>query len=384
MLENSTKPFLIILTDWFAPGYKAGGPVQSCVNVASFLQKDYQVVVVTTDRDLQEYQAYEGIITDSWTKWEEEVQVQYLSPERCTYANLRKIIYQVQPEYIYLNSMFSTVFSVYPLLMKWRGQINSHIVLAPRGMLRKSALQIKKRKKQLFLAGSKVVGLFRNITFHATNEEEAFCIQQEIGEYATIKVVPNLPKPLAPYTNVIQKQTGKLTCLWIARIHPIKNLLFLLQCLKSVNAQMELTLIGPVEDAKYWEQCQNVIKQLSKNITVSFIGELPPPQLAAFLEQCHLFILPTQGENFGHAIFEAFAAGRPVLISDQTPWRNLESQQVGWDLPLNKPELFIAALEQAAAMNQEEYNQWSHAAYQYAKNFIERSKLKEKYLELFS
>ena len=35
------------------------------------------------------------------------------------------------------------------------------------------------------------------------------------------------------------------------------------------------------------------------------------------------FLLPTGGENFGHAIFEALSCGVPALISDRTPWRDL-------------------------------------------------------------
>ena len=41
------------------------------------------------------------------------------------------------------------------------------------------------------------------------------------------------------------------------------------------------------------------------------------------LGRSDLFLLPTGGENFGHAIFEALACGVPALISDQTPWRGL-------------------------------------------------------------
>lgn len=44
--------------------------------------------------------------------------------------------------------------------------------------------------------------------------------------------------------------------------------------------------------------------------------------------------MPTFNENYGHAIVESFVAGLPVVISDRTPWRNLEKINAGWDIPL--------------------------------------------------
>ena len=45
--------------------------------------------------------------------------------------------------------------------------------------------------------------------------------------------------------------------------------------------------------------------------------------------------MPTTHENFGHAVVEAWAHGRPVLLSDQTPWRGLAELDLGWDLQLD-------------------------------------------------
>jgi hypothetical protein len=52
------------------------------------------------------------------------------------------------------------------------------------------------------------------------------------------------------------------------------------------------------------------------------------------------------GENYGHVIGKALVAGCPVLISDQTPWRNLEAEGVGWDIPLGETERFRSVLQQ--------------------------------------
>jgi glycosyltransferase involved in cell wall biosynthesis len=50
-------------------------------------------------------------------------------------------------------------------------------------------------------------------------------------------------------------------------------------------------------------------------------------------------------------IAEALAVGTPVLTSTMTPWRDLESQGLGWDLPLEDPSAFARCLEQLAEMD---------------------------------
>jgi hypothetical protein len=42
-------------------GYKAGGPIQSSLNVALDLQKDFEIFVLTTDTDHAESLPYVGI-----------------------------------------------------------------------------------------------------------------------------------------------------------------------------------------------------------------------------------------------------------------------------------------------------------------------------------
>ena len=96
-----------------------------------------------------------------------------------------------------------------------------------------------------------------------------------------------------------------------------------------------------------------------------------------------LFFLPTLGENFGHVILEALYAGCPVLISDQTPWRDLEEKGIGWDLALSKPEMFQDVLQRCVDMNNEEYVKWSERAWEYGLQVTKDDKVVEKNRRLF-
>ena len=123
---------------------------------------------------------------------------------------------------------------------------------------------------------------------------------------------------------------------------------------------------------------------LPAHLQVHYLGELPHPQVRAKLAEYDFLVLPTQGENFGHAIFECFAAGVPVIISDQTPWEDLQSQELGWSLPLDQAGAFAIAIQEAAAMPQEIHTRYSTKAQEFAQEFVQKAGLKEAYCRLFS
>src|SRR5581483_8212658 len=79
-------------------------------------------------------------------------------------------------------------------------------------------------------------------------------------------------------------------------------------------------------------------------------------------------LFPTHGENYGHVIREALAAGCPVIISDQTPWRGLEALGVGWDLALSDPQAFTGVLQRCIDMDTAAFSQWVARAKEYGTN----------------
>jgi hypothetical protein len=69
-------------------------------------------------------------------------------------------------------------------------------------------------------------------------------------------------------------------------------------------------------------------------------------------------------------ILEALSVGCPVLISDRTPWTNLEAIGVGWDISLAKPDEFRRILDQCVAMNSVDWRKLSEAAKGYARKVV--------------
>jgi glycosyltransferase involved in cell wall biosynthesis len=378
------KPVILVFIDWFVPGYKAGGPIASCVNFIHLMKNDYSLFIFTSDTDMGETAPYKDIVAGEWISAAgNDFMIYYAKSSRPVLAQIRDAVAFVKPDFVYLNHMFSPKFVIYPLWLKWKGIIKSKVVVCPRGALYESALSVKRYKKTPFLKLFRWMGIHKQVNFHATSERE----QKAILDYfpgSRVLVADDLPNTAQPPLTVVSKQPGILNTIFIARIHPIKNLLYLLAAFNQVHAAVKLTIIGPVEDEAYWEKCKTAIAALPSNIKIDFAGSLPNHALLAFLQEHHLFVLPTKGENFGHSIFESFLAGRPVLISDQTPWLHLKEQETGWDLPLNEPAAFSAAIETAAAWDQEVFDGWCRNAWQYAKKFIDNPVLKQQYLQLFS
>jgi glycosyltransferase involved in cell wall biosynthesis len=374
---------ILVFIDWFDPGYKAGGPIRSAVNFARHLQHHYDVYVFTGDRDLGSAAPYDDIKTDVWISYDEQVKVLYCSPGNLRWKYIRETIQDVNPDHIYLNSLFSKYFTIYPLLINRSGGWKSNMVLAPRGMLRNSALQYKTAKKKLFLRLFRWLSVHRHISFQATDDIEFNDVKKNFGESARVLQIPNFPAYVQGYPGSLSKGPGELSIIFVGRLHPIKNLHFLLERLKVLKGKVLLTVIGSEEDKAYVDQCRSLSVSLSDNITVKFEGEKPNHELPAIIAQHHVFGLPTQGENFGHAIFEGLSAGKPVLISDQTPWRGLVSVKAGWDISLADNTGFEKALQEALDMEQDQYDEWSMGAWQYAHQFSAGTDALSKYTTLF-
>ncbi|MDE3249241.1 MAG: glycosyltransferase [Bacteroidota bacterium] len=376
---------VMIFVDWYLPGYKAGGQISSCANIVRALRGSCELFVVTRDRDLDDQQTYKGIRTDTWTEDGKQCSIFYVAEGNRSLARFKRLIREVQPDTIYLNSMFSAGYAMLPLLAAKQTGFKGKMVLAPRGMLQQGALRFKPFKKKLAIRLLHATGLLRSVVFHATDETEAKDIAQNIPGNPPIELVYDFPTMSQEPLQSIRKDSGTLHCLFISRVVGKKNLLYLLNRLAHVKGTVVLSVVGPIEDESYWNQCKEAIASLPAQHRVEYVGAVPNPQLAGYYQRHHLFVLPTLGENFGHVIFDAFRAGRPVLISTRTPWRNLEEQKAGTDIDLSDETGWQRALERFIEMDQDTYDQWTSGAWELAAAHISNaSYLKQKYLALFS
>lgn len=359
----SDRPIVAILVAHYLPGSKGGGPIRSVSNLVAALGDEFDFRIVTLDRDLGDLSPYPDTPRDEWTNVG-KARVLYLSPERANRAGIAVALTGIGAELVYVQSYFSPLFSIVPRLIGRAGRVRCPILVAPRGEFSCGALALKGRKKRLFLMAGKLLSLDRKVIWHATAAEEAEDIRRTIGPATRILVAPPLPtpddRPLAPRP----KEPGRLEAAFLSRISPKKNLSGAIEMLSGVDG-VRLTVYGPKEDAAYWASCQERANSLRVNLVDG--GSLAPEAVREALERAHILLFPTLGENYGHVIMEALTAGTPVLLSDQTPWRGLREEGVGWDLPLSDEASFRAALRELLAMDQSAFDRISQQAYAYAR-----------------
>ena len=62
--------------------------------------------------------------------------------------------------------------------------------------------------------------------------------------------------------------------------------------------------------------------------------------ISNIFDQNHVLLLPTFGENYGHVINESILNNCPVIISDKTPWQDLEFNNLGYVCDVTKYQEF--------------------------------------------
>lgn len=374
---------ILIFIDWYVPGYKAGGPIQSVANMVAHLKEDFDISIITRDTDYSETTPYATVKSNEWNVVN-GVRVYYISTDKLNYFTIYNLLKQEPAEYVYLNGIYSLYFTLIPLFIA-RKQRSRHIVVAARGMLSKGSLGVKKVKKDLFLRTAKLTKLFGKVTFHATTDIENKEIQAALGRRVIVKTAANLAS--AGHSIVYKtrkKKEGTLRLVNIARIAPEKNLLQALKILQQVKSNVEFDFYGPIYDQPYWEQCKEAMSNLPANIKVSYKDSIESEKVISTLQSYHGMFMPTTGENFGHIILQSFAAGCPVIISDRTPWKQLKNKNCGWDISLSQVEKFVEAIEVLNKMPQDEYDALSKSAFAYGIHYMTNPVIVEENKALFS
>jgi glycosyltransferase involved in cell wall biosynthesis len=362
--HNQSTSKIAITIDWYLPGTNSGGPVSSVSNLVAALP-EIDFYILTRNTDYCSNEPYLGITPNQWLKQGENVWVYYFSEEHISKRKMTQVLSDLQADSLYINGIYSRKFSQWPVYIG--NKLGLKTIVAARGMLSPHALAVKSFKKLLFLSFMRWMNAYSHVHFHATSEVEAMDIETVIGKRAKISVLANVARQEKNTIKEITKEQGSVKLVSIGRVAPEKGTIHGLQALKDIQGTVEFDLYGTCYDFEYWNQCEQLIKQLPKNIVVRYQGVCKSEEVPAKLEAAHALLLPSEGENYGHAIVESFAKARPVIISKRTPWKSLTNFQAGWDVDHNELSKVIQAL---VSMNNDEYQTWSKGAYVFAQKRI--------------
>ncbi|WP_380873298.1 hypothetical protein ACFB49_40680 [Sphingomonas sp. DBB INV C78] len=374
---------VLCVSDYFLPGFKAGGPIRTLKNIPLLLGGAVTFSYLTRDRDLGCKERYDNITSNEWAFYPHG-RVFYATEAMFGLPALSQAICTSDASIIYLNSFFSVKGSIAIVVRNWAKPFGKPILLAPRGEFSPGAFALKKYKKRLFMVLARVLGLYRRVWWHASTKEEQQDILRHFPRAESRIFTAEDPVEMVEATAVpdVEKTAGIVRLVFVSRISPKKNLKGLLDILKGLSSRIILWIYGPIEDVAYWQRCQAMIDDMPPNIAVEYLGELRPDEVRHAFAEGDLFAFPTHGENFGHVIFEALSAGTPVLVSDQTPWEPNATKAV-IRLSLNDIDAWRAQIETVAQLTNAEQQERRTDALRYARNHASCDKTRQDNLRMF-
>lgn len=348
MTTAGARPRVLMLSPYFLPAEQGGGSVRAIHYLCQHLRPQVDVVIAARDHDLRSTTPY-GEAARAAARRATGLDLRYLRPGLAGALALRRLLREPF-DLIYLHSLMAPDLTLQPLL--WQlGRRRPPLLIAPRGELLPGALAQRPRAKQVYLALLRATGLLAHAHFHATNADEAAAIRAALGPHRAIHVAPDLPPPAtAADAGMPARPPGPLRVLFLSRIDPIKNLGFALDVLAEAGIAVDFDIAGPIGDDGVWADCQARMRRLPPQVRARYLGAVPHAEVAALLAAHDLLFLPTQGENHGYVVLEALSAGCPVLLSDRTPWRGLQTLGIGADLPLDDATAFAHMLAAQAAL----------------------------------
>lgn len=131
-----------------------------------------------------------------------------------------------------------------------------------------------------------------------------------------IKVIPRGVNQ-APGTGTARKLNSQLTFCSVGSIKRQKNTLSVVRRFATIvdrHPGSRLRLVGPIQDAGYFEEVLAESAKLNLGDAVSYIGYVPPEEIYEALSDCHIHLSDTRCETFGRTIFETLAIGIPNLL----------------------------------------------------------------------
>ena len=211
----------------------------------------------------------------------------------------------------------------------------------------------------------------QELTFFRKNDEHIFLIGN----------VPNYDEQISGIA--IRKNSRKVFGT-VALIGSMKNFHKVIEALQEIEEDVDYLIYGPIVETSYWRHCQQLISTLPVNIRVRYMSEIDPARVSQVMRTFDFYIQPSQSENFGHSLFEAFNQGIPVITSHSTPWNELFGKQAGWNVDADSAKDVARAVQEALELSPESKKEFSKGARNIAVDYMNSNDLKTKYKQLFT
>jgi glycosyltransferase involved in cell wall biosynthesis len=211
----------------------------------------------------------------------------------------------------------------------WHARTRRPYVVSPHGMLDSWAIRNSSWKKRLALVLFERAHLRDAACLRALCEAESSAIR-DFGLPNPICIIPNgvyLPD-LSPIPNSefrIPNLNGRKVLLYLGRIHPKKGLVNLLKAWAGIrNSKLEtrnpgewVLAIAGWDQGGHEKELRTLSAERGIENSVAFLGPRFGAEKAACYRNCDAFILPSVSEGLPMVLLEAWAYGKPVLMTPE-------------------------------------------------------------------
>ena len=230
-------------------------------------------------------------------------------------------------------------------------------VVRPAGSLEPWSMGVSSMRKKWYFQAIERANLNQAAAVHAMSSKEADHIRA-YGLRPPVWTIPNGIDPISALDDEVIKHVrmslglgpGASMILFLGRLHPVKNLSFLLDVFRDLlrqHPETHLVLAGP-DQGPYADTLKRQVANEGLHEGVTFYGEIRGDEKTALLQAADVLCLPSLSENFGNVVLEALASGTAVFAADTTPWTELDRWGCGRCLPLER-EAWVSVLAETIA-----------------------------------
>ena len=332
---------ICLVSSSFYPATFYGGPISATWDLSKKLaKKGIEVYVSTTNANGSKKLDVE---CSKYLEKEANVFVKYYNEQIINKFSL-SFIFSIwsdikKSDIVYIQYLFH-----YTVLFSLLFSVIQHkkIIICPRGSFSEFTLSNKLTFfKNLWL--SLCIKPFANqITWQASSYLEEFDIKKKLPfstveiindgvDFQSFQVYQEIPKIelINRYSNSSLTKVSDLF-FSMGRLHKIKGFDILIDAFYLfLKEDKDAKLIIAGGDDGMQEQLNNQIKKLNIENSVFLIGAIGFDEKKMLLNNCDYFTLASEFESFGIVVAEALSCGLPVVVSNKTPWRDIEINNCG-------------------------------------------------------
>jgi glycosyltransferase involved in cell wall biosynthesis len=376
------KPRVLIVYHTYLPSEFAMGPVSAIRHLAECMGHDYEIRLLTLNHD---FVTGEKLFSaDHQVASTDGASIEYLPRG---FRGLRILWQRLREphEVLEIHSGFDRHLAIPALVLTRMGIVNgTRAFHSPHGIFLPIDMSRGAFKKRLYCALADVFNLYKNVVHLASSPGEVADIRRWHRRTQRIVEMPHFVDAQLGTNRVAprSKRPQSLKIAFVGRIALQKNFMFAIEVVRALGVESQMDVFGEA-DPDYWPACDAALNAGTGLCKVNLHGHVPQTRLLDILPNYDVLLHPTSGENFGYSIIEALGLGVPVLLSDKSPWLDIEKVGAGWVVPLSDHGAFVARLTEIFNMGTE-WQSLRESALNYAREKIENERSRKLRASLYS